>query len=62
MQPTIACSRIIATGFEFWSSKGLLTAVKLEAFTVLGGGAMTGTELGAALGLHLDPWCTAMPV
>jgi hypothetical protein len=45
-------SRIIQTGFGFWGSKVLLTAVKLEVFTVLGAREMTGAELGSALGLH----------
>jgi predicted O-methyltransferase YrrM len=45
-------SRIIQMGFGFWPSKILLTAVKLELFTVLGARAMTAAELGAALGLH----------
>ena len=45
-------SRIIQTGFGFWSSKVLLAAVKLELFTVLGARALTAAELGAALGLH----------
>ena len=29
-------SRLIQTGFGFWSSKVLLTAVKLQVFTVIG--------------------------
>jgi predicted O-methyltransferase YrrM len=45
-------SRILQTGFGFWSSKVLLTAVKLELFTVLGGRSLTGVELGNELGLH----------
>ncbi|MBI3786322.1 MAG: methyltransferase [Deltaproteobacteria bacterium] len=45
-------SRIIQTGFGFWSSKVLLTAVKLGVFTELGEATMTGEELGGALGLH----------
>jgi len=45
-------SRIIQTGFGFWGSKVLLTAVKRELFTVLGDRAMTAAELGAALKLH----------
>jgi predicted O-methyltransferase YrrM len=52
MAQTPDASRIIQTGFGFWSSKVLLTAVKLELFTVLGARAMTGVELGNALGLH----------
>jgi predicted O-methyltransferase YrrM len=52
MADTRDATRIIQTGFGFWSSKVLLTAVKLEVFTVLGARAMTGAELGTALGLH----------
>lgn len=52
MAQSLDSSRIIQTGFGFWSSKVLLTAVKLEVFTVLGARTMTGTELGQALGLH----------
>jgi predicted O-methyltransferase YrrM len=52
MTTTLDASRIIQTGLGFWSSKVLLTAAKLEVFTVLGPRAMTGIELGNALGLH----------
>ena len=52
MAQTLDPSRILQTGFGFWSSKLLLTAVKLELFTVLGARAMTGVEVGSALGLH----------
>src|SRR5262249_55809847 len=52
MAHTPDASRIIQTGFGFWGSKVLLTAVKLELFTVLGARKMTGAELGNALGLH----------
>jgi predicted O-methyltransferase YrrM len=52
MAQTLDPSHIIQTGFGFWSSKVLLTAVKLEVFTALGAQTMTGTELGQALGLH----------
>jgi predicted O-methyltransferase YrrM len=52
MTQPLDASRIIQTGFGFWSSKVLLSAVKLELFTVLGDRALTGAELGAALGLH----------
>ena len=52
MAQTLDPSRIIQAGFGFWSSKVLLSAVKLELFTVLGSRAMTGVELGKALGLH----------
>jgi len=45
-------SHILDTGFAFWRSKVLLTAVELGLFTVLGNRAMTAAELGEAL--HLD--------
>ncbi|MGN6732349.1 MAG: methyltransferase [Candidatus Binatia bacterium] len=45
-------SQILKTGFGFWESKVLLTAVELELFTVLSGKRMTGENLGSKLGLH----------
>lgn len=45
-------TRILNTGFGFWSSKVLLTAVELEVFTALSGKKLTGEELGNKLGLH----------
>lgn len=45
-------SRILETGFGFWPSKVLLTAVKMEVFTKLGDRSMTGEALGKELGLH----------
>jgi hypothetical protein len=36
----------------FWPARTLLSAVELDLFTVLGDGAMTGADLGQALGLH----------
>ena len=45
-------SQIIDTGFGFWQSKVLLTAVELEVFTQLGDRAVTGEVLGGELGLH----------
>jgi hypothetical protein len=52
MDSTIEPSRILETGFGFWGSKVLLTAVELEVFTELGDRSMTGEALGEALGLH----------
>jgi len=52
MDKSITPTHILETGFGFWGSKVLLTAVELEVFTVLGGTAMTGEALGAVLGLH----------
>lgn len=45
-------SRILQTGFGFWGSKVLLTAVELGVFTALGDKGMTGEQLGKELGLH----------
>ncbi len=45
-------SRILQTGFGFWPSRVLLSAVELELFTKLGGDALTAAELGRRLGLH----------
>jgi hypothetical protein len=52
MSTTVAPSPILQTAFAFWNSKVLLTAVELGLFTKLGGQRLTGTELGAELGLH----------
>src|SRR5881227_3985592 len=43
---------ILQTAFAFWSSKVLLTAVEFGVFTKLGTRRVSGTELGAELGLH----------
>src|SRR5689334_5311569 len=43
---------ILQTAFAFWSSKVLLTAVEFDVFTKLGERRLTGTELGAEVGLH----------
>jgi O-methyltransferase domain/Dimerisation domain len=43
---------ILQTAFAFWSSKVLLTAVEFGVFTKLGKRRISGTELGAELGLH----------
>jgi predicted O-methyltransferase YrrM len=45
-------SGILATGFGFWGSKVLLTAVEFGLFTTLGSRRLTGAELGDELGLH----------
>lgn len=45
-------ARIVQTGFGFWASKTLLSAVELELFGVLGAKALTGAELTKTLGLH----------
>lgn len=43
---------IMQVGMGFFASKTVLSAVELELFTVLGGGSLSGEELGARLGLH----------
>ncbi|HYD79924.1 MAG TPA: methyltransferase [Paucimonas sp.] len=45
-------ARILEVGFGFWPAKVLLSAVELGVFTTLSGRAMTGRDLGEALGLH----------
>ena len=37
MNEAVDPSRILETGFGFWSSKVLLTAIETEVFTVLSG-------------------------
>lgn len=51
-ESTNDAARIMEVGLGFWPSKVLLTAVELEVFTRLGSSAMTGEQLGRALGLH----------
>lgn len=45
-------SPILQTAFGFWHSKVLLTAVEMGLFTKLAHRRLTGTELGAEMGLH----------
>jgi hypothetical protein len=45
-------THIMETGWGFWASKVLLTAVEVELFTTLGDAAMTAPQLGDALELH----------
>ncbi|WP_088889614.1 methyltransferase [Leptolyngbya ohadii] len=52
LQPAPDPARIFEIGFGFLPAKVLLTAVKLEVFTVLGDRAMTGEELRQVLELH----------
>jgi hypothetical protein len=47
----ITPERIMQIGMGFWPARTLQAALKLDLFTVLGGGVMTGAELCAALGL-----------
>lgn len=52
MNNEIDPGRIMQTSTAFWASKVLLTAVELDLFSTLDGGAMTASQLGEALGLH----------
>jgi predicted O-methyltransferase YrrM len=45
-------TQILQTGFGFWSSKVLLTAVQFGVFTSLSQKSKTGPQLGEELGLH----------
>jgi hypothetical protein len=50
--PVIDPAAILQTAFAFTASKVLLTAVEFGVFTNLSSGSMTGSELGAATGIH----------
>jgi hypothetical protein len=52
MSEQVDPSHIMQVGMGFWASKTLLSAVELELFTRLGSEAMTGRQIGEALGLH----------
>jgi len=52
MNTKIDASRILKTGFGFWKSKVLLTAVGLELFSVLSGKRIRGEDLGSKLRFH----------
>jgi SAM-dependent methyltransferase len=43
---------ILQTGFGFWNSKVLLTAVTFDLFTKLGERRLTGAQIGKELALH----------
>lgn len=45
-------AQILQVGMGFWASKTLLSAVELGLFTELGSGALTGSEVQSAVGLH----------
>lgn len=45
-------SKIMQIGMGFWASKTLLTAVNMELFTQLSGGALSGPEIQNKLELH----------
>ncbi len=53
MNPTsLTPDAILQTGFGFWNSKVLLTAVTLDLFTKLGAHRLTGPQIGKELALH----------
>jgi len=52
MNQPLTPDAILQTGFGFWNSKVLLTAVEFGLFTALGQRRLTGAELGKELGLH----------
>jgi predicted O-methyltransferase YrrM len=52
VHPQLDPAPIVQTGFAFWSSKVLLTAVEFDTFTKIGSRRITGADLGAELGLH----------
>lgn len=51
-QTQITPAKIIETGMAFWPSKTLLTAVKIELFTLLAKKGLSGSEIMKNLGLH----------
>jgi hypothetical protein len=51
-QEPVTPAKILETGFAFWPSKVLLSAVELGLFTRLGDKSLTGDELGRVLELH----------
>ncbi len=52
MPRALSPDRILQTGFAFWGSKTLLTAVELGLFTELAKGPLAGEEVERRLGLH----------
>jgi hypothetical protein len=52
MSEQVDPSHIMQVGMGFWASKTLLSAVELELFTKVGSEAMTGSQIGEALGLN----------
>ena len=51
-QEAVTPAKILETGFAFWPSKVLLSAVELGLFTRLGDESLTAEELGRVLELH----------
>ncbi|RYY25629.1 MAG: methyltransferase [Chitinophagaceae bacterium] len=50
--PVLTPARILETGLAFWPSKVLLTAVKLDLFTILSKKKKTAEEIRTELNLH----------
>ena len=48
----VSPAHIMEVGMGFWASKALLAAVKLNLFTEIGDGSLTGVELQERLELH----------
>src|SRR5215210_2036287 len=51
-ETTLDPSRIMQVGMGFWTSKTLLTAVKLDLFTLLAGGPRPAEEIRQFLGFQ----------
>jgi len=49
---SLTLDAILQTGFGFWNSKVLLTAVTFDLFTKLGERLLTGAQIGKELALH----------
>jgi hypothetical protein len=52
MSVTLDPTPILQTGFGFWSSKVLLSAVELKVFTILRDRKLSGSELAKEAGIH----------
>jgi hypothetical protein len=52
MNQALMPDKILQTGFAFWSSKTLLSAVELELFTLLAEGPLDAESIRERLGLH----------
>lgn len=62
---TVTPARIMQLGMGFWAAKVLLSAVKLQLFTVLGAGPLSAGEIKSRLGLgctdrHIYDWLDAL--
>ena len=52
IEPSISPAKIMQIGMGFWASQAMLSAVKLELFTLLAMGPLSGTEIKNKLDLH----------